>query len=241
MICRDLEHHRAPRNRAGMTLVEVMAAVTLLTILMTGVYAFYDRMTTAVIDREFAERAMAVAVHRIEQLLGSGQEPDVVDMRGQSELDPDFFWEMTLVREVVGTEAPRADMSNTVIRAEVRVDVDASLLEENFKPVTMVRYIAHLHPRPGQAVAVPFAPVDTTPAWLEELKVQLGREPTMAETIQRMVELGLMEKDELDLFGDLQGGAADLSDDDDDMTDDQDLGDDDLGDDDLDDDDIDGE
>ena len=223
MICRDREHHRVLRRRAGLTLVEVMAAVTLLTILMTGVYAFYDRMTTAVIDREFAQRATAVAVHRIEQLLGSGQEPDVVDMRGPSELDSDFFWEMTLTREVVGTEAPRPDLSNTVIRAEVRVDVDASLLEEQFKPVTMVRYIAHLHPRPGQAVAVPFAPVDTTPAWLEELKVQLGREPTMAETIQRMVELGLMEKDELDLFEGLEDSIGDTDDADDDSFDADDL------------------
>ncbi|MBN2210324.1 MAG: type II secretion system protein [Sedimentisphaerales bacterium] len=195
-------------RRAAYTLIEVMTTLVIISILFGGVLAAYERVLDAFIDADMHERAMTVAQRQMERLIASRQEPNSVDLMGVDELDPDFEWEMTLKREPLPGAKPPVSLPQTVIVATVTVtqvnqrdlayedeeEVNTEGVET--KKVELVRYFPWLTPRLGETIAVPLGPeVFEEPAWLIELRQELGREPTLDEIIRK---LGLPMPEELE-------------------------------------------
>ena len=195
----------------GFTLIEVVAGMFLLAAMLAAVTVAFHRTTESVIEKSFEERAGAVAQRRLELLIASGQEPNTISLRGRDEFDPVFLWEISLSREVVGAGSPRDDLSNTIIKAVVKVASDSESGDPELD-VQMVRYFASLLPLPGFDVAVPLVPEQEEAPWYIELRERLGREPTIEETLEEMVklmelppELLTLEAEEGDEEGDEEG------------------------------------
>ena len=174
--------------RGAFTLIEVIAGVFLLAMMLATIAVAFHRTTSAVIDKAFRERAGAVAQRQLELLIASGQEPNSLSLRGRDEFDPIFQWELTLSREVVGRNAAREDLSNTVIKATVTVTDDVQGLAAADK-IQMTRYFASLLPLPGHDIAVPLIPEQQEAPWYIELRDRLGREPTIDESFQEMARI----------------------------------------------------
>jgi prepilin-type N-terminal cleavage/methylation domain-containing protein len=186
------------RHRKAFTLVEVVVSVLILVILLGGVMIAYQRTSDNVMVHNLRERAGAVAQRRIEFLLASHQEPNSHELHGRDEIDPIFNWRMNLQRETIPSNRSNR-MSESFIKATVIVE--AELPETANKPlVEMVRLFGRLAPLPGQDVAVPFEREEQTPPWYEELKQQLGREPTLDEMLGVLMNKGELSQEELDIL-----------------------------------------
>jgi len=101
-----------------------MASVVLLGMILTGFLVSYQRMTERIVRESIRARALAIAQEKIELLLAANQEPDPAEMQGQDEEEPLFTWKMELKRVPIGEEAPKPDLSNTLIEAKVIVEYD---------------------------------------------------------------------------------------------------------------------
>ena len=193
------------RGRCGFTLVEVMAAVTILGIMLAGVVLAFRRTVENVAEHSLDEQAMAVAHRRMEMLVATRQEPENEDLQGRDELYPEFIWELTLERVVAGGGGAKSDLSNTVIEAVVSVRREDEWGQSK-AVVELGRCFEGMKPIEGQAVAVPMTYEREDPLWYLELKGRLGREPTAAESLQEMVRLGMMSDDLSELFNLPEGG-----------------------------------
>ncbi|MHA1565365.1 MAG: type II secretion system protein [Alphaproteobacteria bacterium] len=199
------------RRRGGFTLVEAVAGVLLLALMLATVTVAFQRTVESVIDKSFQERAGAVAQRRLELLIASRQEPNTINLHGRDEFDPVFRWEVSLAREVVGNEAPRDDLSNTIIKAVVKVTSDSET--SGTEPeVQMTRYFASLLPLPGFDVAVPLVPEQEEAPWYIELREKLGREPTIEETLDEMVRILELPPELLALGADAEDGEDEAED-----------------------------
>jgi len=198
-----MRYHHTAKRRAGFTLVEVVAALFLISLILAGAMVAYSRTTDSIIRQSFMERAASVAQRRLELLLASRQEPDGIDRQGHDDQDPDFYWEMNLTRVVVGGQLPKADLSNTVIQAEVRVTYDG-IESTSREPFVMARCFSYLKPLPGQSVAVPLTNVAEEPQWYIDLRERLGRDPTADESFEEMDRLGLLPPGMIEMLRDLE-------------------------------------
>ena len=217
LMCKSFSQKRMKsdrRHRGGFTLIEVVAGVFLLALMLATVTVAFRRTTEAVIDKSFQERAGAVAQRRLELLVASRQEPNTINLHGRDEFDPVFRWEVSLSREVIGNDSPREDLSNTIIKAVVKVTSDSEASTTG-SVVQMIRYFASLLPLPGNDVAVPLVPEQEEAPWYIELREKLGREPTIDETLDAMVKM-------LELPPELLSLGRDAENDDDDDDDDED-------------------
>lgn len=177
---------------AGFTLIEVAAALVLLGILFGTVAVVYSKVVGSLSDVRYRERAAAVAQRHLELLLASMQEPNSIDRSGPDELDPMFQWKLKLSREFIPGSLTKWDLNFTVINATVEV-TPAEEAGYHAEPLTLTRYLAWLKPIPGQLIAVPLEPqAEEDPEWLIELRRKLGREPTIDEIIQNLVDSGDM-------------------------------------------------
>jgi type II secretory pathway pseudopilin PulG len=196
------DHHQksnpALHHPEAFTLVEVVVSVLILVILLSGVMVAYRRTSENVMVHNLRERAAAVAQRRIEFLLASHQEPNSHELHGRDEIDPIFNWRMNLQRETIPSNMSNR-MSESFIKATVIVEAD--LPETANKPlVEMVRLFGRLAPLSGQDVAVPFEREEQTPPWYDELKQQLGREPTLDEMLGVLMNKGELSQEELDML-----------------------------------------
>lgn len=212
--------NRASNRRNAFTLIELVCSLAILSIILSGIVMAYQRTSERVLLREMHRRAVEVAQRQMEQLLATRQEPDVGDRGGTDEIDPLFDWEMELERVSATEEAPKRDLSNTVI--EVTVTVWSAQEEyEQGEAVKLVRRFAELKPIPGEPVAVPLTPeIIEDPEWLVKLRERLGREPTAEEVFDEFMRVEGIDMDvfgsEEDDNGEEDEGEEDGSDDEDD-------------------------
>ena len=66
---------------------------------------------------------------------------------------------------------------------------------QNKAELQFIRYFSRLTPPPGQSVAVPVYRETKQPQWYEDLLEELGREPTIEETLKRLIKLGDLPED----------------------------------------------
>jgi prepilin-type N-terminal cleavage/methylation domain-containing protein len=178
---------KAKPGRRGFTLIEVSVSMLILGVLMGGLMTAYSRTADRISVEMVRSRASGIAQKKMEYLLASMQEPNVIDMTGEDQDDPRFNWQVELKRIPIGGSVIKQDLSNTVI--EIKVTVQHEGEESAEAPtVELARYVSGMKPRPGQAVAVPASQQEEEPLWLLELREQLGREPTPDEIMQRMLK-----------------------------------------------------
>lgn len=84
-------HNLFGSRRGGFTMVEVVAATLILSILLSSVMFLMDRYLDAVVDMQLQQRAFEVARANMETLLASDKLSDTSDF-GESELYPDITW-----------------------------------------------------------------------------------------------------------------------------------------------------
>jgi prepilin-type N-terminal cleavage/methylation domain-containing protein len=190
----------------GFTLVEVVASMAIIAILLTGVLVAYQRTLDAIIRQQLRERGFAVAQRHMETLLATIQEPNSINLPTPDELDPLFTWQLDLQRITLEGAPPEANLGNTVIQATITVECEEVEVEDPPR-VELVRYFSThgLKPIAGRAVAVPITPEYEEPEWYQELRARLGREPTLKETLQHLIETGDLPADvaaELEIFKD---------------------------------------
>ena len=206
---------RCERTNNGFTLIEVVASLVLLSLMLTSLMTAYHRTVDSVVVQSMRERSAAVAQRQMELLLASLQEPNSIGLPRPDEVDTYFNWQLDLKRITIGTESPKNDFSNTVIKATVKAR-PAEGDKENRAMVELVRYLAMLKPIPGHAVAVPFTREYEEPPWYQQMREKLGREPSLDEILKHMFDMGELPadmKEEMDLLEDMDE-LEDLDDDD---------------------------
>lgn len=115
------------KNRStdgGFTFIEVLVSLAILGIMLSSTFISYERTLDNVTGQTLEQRALSVAQRQMEILIATRQEPDSDQTSGWDEFDPLFTWHLTLLRESFGTEPPKPDLSNTVIKATVTVEWD---------------------------------------------------------------------------------------------------------------------
>ena len=207
LICNKVWGRR--RVRGGFTLVEVAASVVILSLLLAGVLVAFQRTRDGLAVRMLRGRAAQVAERQMERLIGSGQEPNSVDLQGRDEIDPAFMWEIALKRESVDKTAAKQDLSNTVIKATVTVRSELFAGGGEQEQIELVRYFATLKPIPGQAVAVPLTPDFEEALWYLELYEKLGREPSIKEIFEELARRGELPEDFAEEF-DIDANEAEI-------------------------------
>jgi prepilin-type N-terminal cleavage/methylation domain-containing protein len=178
----------------GFTLLEVSVSIAILGMMLGGLMVAYSRTADRIAMGMVRSRGMDIAQKKMEYLLASLQEPNVIDMSGEDEDDPAFHWDLELKRIPIGTPMIKQDLSNTVIEIKVTVKHQEEK-EETGTKVELTRYVAGMKPRPGQVVAVPASSQREEPLWLLELREKLGREPTPEEVMQQMMKASGMSED----------------------------------------------
>jgi len=175
-------------RKSGFTLIEVMAGILILVIMLGTFVVAFQRTVEAAATATLRERATAVAQRHLEMLMANPQEPNSVGLPGLDEVDPMFTWQMNLKRITIGTRGTYENLSNTVIEATISVQCES---DKNLsaKPVKLTRYFATMKPKPGNTIAVPLTPDDPDNIWYIELKQKLGREPTLKESLEYMLQL----------------------------------------------------
>jgi|GEM_PF-872264 len=174
--------------RRGFTLIEVVASLLLLGILLSGVFVALSETTKSVSLYLLKERAFSVAQRRMELLISDRKEPDSTEMAGKDEKDNLVMWELSLERENVGASVTGRPLSGKVIKATVTARCDVPEGEKT--EIKLTRYFAYLKPLPGHAVATPLGPDHEEPEWYSEMKKELGREPTMDEVMEYLLNTG---------------------------------------------------
>jgi prepilin-type N-terminal cleavage/methylation domain-containing protein len=193
---------RTSEKKTGFTLIEVIASLAILAVLLAGVMVIYQRTIDSVGRQIMRERAMAVAQRHMEVLLAHAQEPNVIGLPIRDEIDPLFTWQLDLKRIMVDSDSPSpGDFAKTFIQATVKVNQAEAEAGER-STVELIRYFATLKPIPGQPIAVPIAP--ELPPWYLELQEKLGREPTIQEALQCLIESGQLPPDALEEIGELE-------------------------------------
>lgn len=85
-----------PNNRrSAFTFVEVVAAVVLLSIMITSVLVMMDRFVGSIGDMRLRQQAFELARSNMETLLSESKLPDIYEY-GESETNPDVLWETTV-------------------------------------------------------------------------------------------------------------------------------------------------
>jgi len=198
------------KKPGGFTLVEAAASLALIAMILVGVLAAYERTVNSVARQVLRERGQAVAQRHMEMLLGSLQEPNSVNLPIQDEYDPQFTWQLDLQRITLDESSPEENLGNTVIQATVTVRSEAGPGEEALR-VELVRYFSTygLKPMPGHAVAVPITKEYEEPEWYKELRIKLGREPTIEETLRKLIETGDLPAELADQMDILKEAAED--------------------------------
>ncbi len=194
----------------GFTLVEAVVSVLLLGILLGGVMVAHERTCDAVARQSMRTRAAAVAERQIELLMASRQEPNSPSFHGEDEQTPEFTWQMDLQRVPVGEGAP-GSAASSVIQATVRVYTKGERSGQGEPLIELVRCFgtSELTPVTGESVAVPFMTEEEL--IYQDLENRLGREPTLIEVLQEMVDTGQFSQEEgLELMEGLEGGPEAL-------------------------------
>ncbi len=171
---------------SAFTLIEVVASVTVLVLILSGIVVGYNRMVTRVYEQSLRERALAVAQRQIEMIMGSDQEPEGTGLSGPDEIDPIFNWEMELKRVPVNEEE-QLNIKNSIIQATVTVSCNQPTASQQ-EPVRIQRYFSNLKPRPGQQYAVPIPSQYEEEMWFVELRQRLGRDPTPQEVLTEFLK-----------------------------------------------------
>jgi len=185
--------NRDTRRQGGFTLLEVVASLLILSVVFMGFLAGFQRSCDKAQLQFLRERAFSVAQRHIETLIASHQEPNSVGFSNVDELDPLFNWQLELVRISGDSAAPKPDLTNTVIKATIKVSLaDADMLQ--MPPLEVTRYFAWLKPMPGSIVSVPLMP-EEEPLWYTELRAKLGREPTVEEIMDEMLKANELPQD----------------------------------------------
>ena len=83
------------KNRPAFTLVEVVAALALLSIMISSVLVMMNNYVGAVIDMRLRQQAFELARSNMEMLLSESKLPDIYEY-GESETNPDIQWETTV-------------------------------------------------------------------------------------------------------------------------------------------------
>jgi len=151
----------------------------------------HNRTADMIVRQTIMDRACDVAQRLMETLIASGQEPIPEQLTGRDEIDPLFTWTMTLKRESFARPNPNL---SSPIKATIRINWD-SMDIQNPAQVEFVRYFSRLTPPPGQSVAVPIIREMNQPAWYKDLLQELGREPTIEETVKKLIEIGELPLD----------------------------------------------
>ena len=84
-------HNLLGSSRRGFTMVEVVAAVLILSIILSSVMFLMNRFLDAVVDMRLEQRAFEVARANMETLLATDKLSDMSEF-GESELYPDIEW-----------------------------------------------------------------------------------------------------------------------------------------------------
>jgi prepilin-type N-terminal cleavage/methylation domain-containing protein len=84
--------HRRSIITGGFTLIEVVAALTILSMILTSVMVVMSRITQSMIDLGSQKQAFAVARQNLEELLSSTSVSDKSDF-GVLEMNPDITWQ----------------------------------------------------------------------------------------------------------------------------------------------------
>ena len=171
----------------GFTLLEVIVSTLILGILFSGMLLAFHRTQEGSYQYALYERAAAVGQRRIELIMATIQEPNGLFLQGQDEIDPLFFWNLNLERILIDESSLVKKIDNTIIKATV--SVEAGLPGYPQPLIELVRYFDYLDPLPGNEVAVPL-PLEPNARWLERLREELGREPTLDEIMIELVKIG---------------------------------------------------
>ena len=168
------------------TLVEVVASVAVLAILLSTIMVAHSRTTEMIVRQMLMDRACDVAQRQMETLIAGKQEPTHNQLTGRDEIDPLFTWTMTLNRE---SFAGATTNLSSPIKVSLRINWDSM---DNQKPpeLEFIRYFSRLTPPSGQSVAVPIIRETKQPKWYQDLLRELGREPTIEETLKQLIEMG---------------------------------------------------
>ncbi|MCK4629144.1 MAG: type II secretion system protein [Sedimentisphaerales bacterium] len=203
---------RLRRGRGGFTLIEVVASLIVLGILLAGVLTAYHRTIDTVASQMLRERAVSVAQRHMETLMANLQEPNTINVPLQDELDELFTWQLNLQRITLDSSMPEENLANTLIQATVTVECDAVDVRRPPK-VELVRYFSTygLAPLPGHAVAVPITHEYEEPEWYKVLRESLGREPTLKETLQHLIETGELPADAVEDLDWLEEDPCDIT------------------------------
>jgi len=175
-------------RKSGFTLIEAVAGILILVIMLGTFIVAFQQTVGAAATATLRERATAVAQRHLEMLLADPQEPNSVGLPSIDEIDPLFVWQMNLKRITIGTRGTYQNLSNTVIEATISSQC-ASDENRSIQPVKLTRYFAIMKPKPGNTIAVPLTPDDPENIWFIELKQKLGREPTLKESLEYMLQL----------------------------------------------------
>jgi prepilin-type N-terminal cleavage/methylation domain-containing protein len=82
-------------KRRGFTFVEVVAAVVLLSIMISSVLVMMDRFVSSISDMRLRQQAFELARSNMETLLSESTLSDLYEY-GESEINPDIQWEKTV-------------------------------------------------------------------------------------------------------------------------------------------------
>ena len=171
--------------------MEVIASVAVLAILLSTIMVAHSRTTGMIVRQMLMDRACDVAQRQMEKLIASKQEPTHNQLTGRDEIDPLFTWTMTLSRESFAGST--ANLSSP-IKASLRINWD-SMDNQNPAELEFVRYFTRLTPPLGQSVSVPINRDTKQPEWYLDLLSELGREPTIEETLKRLIEMEELPED----------------------------------------------
>jgi len=194
-----LKNHPTPTPDTcrAFTLVEIVASVAVLAILLSGIMVAHNRTTDMIVRQTLMDRACDVAQRQMEILIATRQEPTPEQLTGRDEIDPLFTWTMTLKRE---SFAGSSTNLSSPIKATLRINWD-SMHHQDPAVVEFIRYFSRLKPPPGQSVAVPIIRETKQPKWYEDLLGELGREPTIEETLKRLIEMGELPEEMAEELG----------------------------------------
>jgi len=97
MVCRMgfLKRHQGQSKKPGFTLVEVAAALVILSMLISSALVVMSRITSGMIDLQSETQAFSIARQNLEKLLSATTVSDMTEY-GVVETNPDMDWEIVV-------------------------------------------------------------------------------------------------------------------------------------------------
>ena len=121
-----------PRDRAGFTLLEVLVAVAVIATALVSLLGLHGRNIQIIAEDQRLARATLLAQDAMTQALVSEAFPDPGESRGDFPNDPEYHWEVEILR------GPTRELEDVAREIRVRVFWDGGE-DDAIKLVTLLR------------------------------------------------------------------------------------------------------